>query len=420
MENPIRQTGGAFLTGFLFAVVSCAGREEAPTDEELQSRAVQLADSFIVADTHIDVPFRLREKMEDVSVRTKEGDFDYPRARDGGLDLAFMSIFVPSSYETAGARSLADTLIDMVEGLWKGSPGKFAPAFTVESARSNQQAGRISLPMGMENGSPLEGSLANLKHFYDRGIRYITLTHSKNNHICDSSYDKERRWNGLSPFGVEVVMEMNRLGIMIDVSHISDSTFYQVMRHSVAPVIASHSSCRHFTPGWERNISDDMIRRLAAGGGVVQINFGSAFLTEDLRTKWESGWKNIDKYLEDHKMSRTDEGAEAFIRKYREEHGIGYADITDVVDHIDHVVKLVGVDHVGFGSDFDGVGDSLPTGLKDVSMYPNLIYELLKRGYSEEDARKISGENVLRVWTQVEQVAGRLKGVELAGQTSGL
>jgi len=396
-----------FLLSALVSLSSCSP----PTEEELRARSVELSQKFIIADTHIDVPYRLREKPADISGKTRDGDFDYPRARDGGLDIAFMSVYVPASYETGGARQIADSLIDLVEGVWTAHPGKFAPAYTVAQAKENHlRGGIISLPMGMENGSPVEHDLTSLMHFYERGIRYITLAHSKCNHICDSSYDTERLWNGLSPFGREVVTEMNRLGIMVDVSHISDSAFYQVLSISKAPVIASHSSCRNFTPGWERNMSDDMIRALAARGGVIQINFGSSFLTDDLRKKWSEAWPAIQGYLDEHKLAEDDEEAKTYIRTYREEHQIGYADVADVTAHIGHVVQLVGVDHVGFGSDFDGVGDSLPTGLKDVSMYPNIILALLKLGYAERDVEKICGGNLLRVWGEVEQTATRLQG----------
>ncbi|MDH4069969.1 MAG: dipeptidase [Ignavibacteria bacterium] len=397
--------------GFLFVVLlsSCVAQPQ-PTDEELRQQARELSRRFIIADTHIDVPYRLQEEMADVSLRTVDGDFDYPRALEGGLDLAFMSIYVPASYESNGAKKMADTLIDLVERFWTENPQKFAPALTVAQGRENHGKGvLVSLPLGMENGSPVEHKLENLAYFYDRGIRYITLAHSKSNHICDSSYDLERKWNGLSPFGKDVVTEMNRLGIMVDVSHISDSAFYQVIGISKAPVIASHSSCRHFTPGWERNMSDEMIRALAGNGGVIQINFGSAFLVDDLRKKWNVGWKEIRSYLDEHNLSSRDEKAKEFITAYREEHGIGYADIGDVIAHIEHVIRLVGVDHVGLGSDFDGVGDSLPTGLKDVSMYPNIIYELLKRGYSEGDIRKICGGNLLRVWEETERIAAKMQ-----------
>jgi membrane dipeptidase len=205
------------------------------------------------------------------------------------------------------------------------------------------------------------------------------------------------------------VAEMNRLGIMIDISHVSDSTFYQVMRLTKAPVIASHSSCRYFTPGWERNISDEMIKLLAENDGVIQINFGSSFLKDDIRVKSDSAWNHVINYLKENNLSMDDPEAREYADKYWAANKPGYADVTDVADHIDHVVKLAGIDHVGIGSDFDGVGDSLPTGLKDVSYYPNLIYELLKRGYSEEDIQKICSGNILRVWKQVENISKDLQ-----------
>lgn len=375
-------------------------------DMDRQQRAEALARELLLVDTHIDLPYRLQSKMEDISVRTTGGDFDYPRAKAGGLDVAFMSIYVPSVYEdSGGGKPLAEQLIQMVEKFTTDWPDKFALAYSTADVRNNFQRGVISLPMGMENGTPIEGRLENLHYFYTRGIRYITLAHAKANHICDSSFDPEKRWGGLSPFGVEVVKEMNRLGIMIDVSHVSDSAFSQILRVSKAPVIASHSSCRNFTPGWERNMSDDMIRELAATGGVIQINFGSSFLRDEVRRYHEEARNTLNKYYEEHKLQPADTLAQEYARRYREQHPPIYADVNDVVAHIDHVVQLVGVDHVGLGSDFDGVGDSLPTGLKDVSMYPNLIYELLGRGYSEEDIRKICGENLMRVWAQVERIA---------------
>ncbi len=380
-----------------------------PEEAILREQAERLALNLIIVDTHLDVPGRLRERAEDISVSLPDGEFDYPRAKAGGLDAPFMSIYVSPSLENNGAKNYATGLIDMVEKFTRDWPDKFAPARSPADVRSNFRAGLISLPMGIENGAPIEGNLVNLKYFYDRGIRYITLAHAKNNHISDASFDNERKWNGLSPFGREVVAEMNRLGIMIDVSHISDSAFFQVIRLTKAPVIASHSSCRYFTPGWERNMSDEMIRALAANGGVIQINFASMFLNGDLQKKWVKEWDDEDTFLAKTKLASTDSAAVAWVRRYREEHGIGYADMSDVVAHIDHVVELVGPEHVGFGSDFDGAGDSFPIGLKDVADYPNLIYELLKRGYSEEDIKNICGENLLRVWTRVEEVAREMQ-----------
>ncbi len=402
------------ILGFLslsFIAFLCASPTRVTKEElDLQARSDDLAQQSIIVDTHIDVPYRLQEKMEDISVRTAGGDFDYPRAKSAGLNAAFMSIYVPASYEdSGGGKALAEQLIRMVEKIAADSPDKFGVAYSVADIRKHFEQRIISLPMGMENGTPIEGKLENLRYFYSRGIRYITLTHSKNNHICDSSFDTERKWHGLSPFGKEVVAEMNRLGMMIDVSHVSDSTFYQVIRLSKAPVIASHSSCRFFTPGWERNMSDEMIMRLAKNGGVIQINFGSMFLKSEFQEKGEQAREAISKYFEEHNLDPSGPAALTYAKQYREEHHAGYADVKDVVEHIDHVVQLVGVDYVGLGSDFDGVGDSLPTGLKDVSYYPNLIYELLKKGYSEEDVRKICGENLLRVWSQVEKTAKELQ-----------
>jgi len=347
---------------------------------DLDVRARELSRRLIILDGHIDVPYRLEKGKdargalsEDISERTQSGDFDYPRAKAGGLDVAFMSIYVPPKYEAGGARKYADGLIDLVESFVTKWPSKFALARSPAEARANATRGSISLAMGMENGSPLEHRLENVAHFQQRGVRYITLAHSKDNHVADSSYEGKNTNHGLSAFGKDVVREMNRVGIMVDVSHISDAAFWQVIEISKAPVIASHSSCRHFTPGWQRNMSDEMIVALAKNGGVIQINFGSQFLDGSIQ-KQRFGPKR-------------------------------YATLEQVFEHIDHVVKLTGIDHVGLGSDFDGVGDTLPAGLKDVSGYPNLIRVLLDRGYTEAMIEKICSGNVLRVWQAVEDFA---------------
>ena len=350
--------------------------------------------------------------MEDISVRTQGGDFDYPRAREGGLDAPFMSIYVSARHqESGGAKEYADRLIDMVESFQEKWPDKFVVARSVAEVRSAFQNGRIALPMGMENGAPIEGSLAHLEHFYERGIRYITLTHSRVNHISDSSYDSNHHWQGLSPFGRKVVEEMNRLGIMIDISHVSDEAFHQVVALTKAPVIASHSSCRHFTPGWERNMSDKMIQKLAGGGGVIQIAFGSSFMSNGYRLEHVQRNRTIDKHLRKHGLTRNHSEAPEQIRRFEQENPLQRATVSQVADHIDHVRKLVGIDHVGFGSDFDGVGDTTPTGLRDVSHYPNLLAELLDRGYTEKEMEKICSGNLLRVWAKVERVAAELQGM---------
>ncbi len=378
-----------------------------PPALDLAAEARRIASESIIVDTHIDVPYRVIESGEDVSHPTETGDFDYPRARAGGLDAAFMSIYTPAGLEAEGkSREKAEELIDLVEKIVANSEGRFAIATSPADVRKHFEAGIMSLPMGMENGSPLEGDLANLAHYHARGIRYITLAHGLSNHLSDSSYDENRQWNGLSEFGVEVVGEMNRLGIMVDVSHLSDDAFWQVLDVSATAVIASHSSARHFTPGWERNLSDDMIRALAEKGGVIMINFGSAFISEEARQYSLERWPASRAFIKEHSGLSREEAQAQFAAAWEAEHGpMPYASLEDVLDHFDHVVALVGVDHVGIGSDYDGVGDSLPTGLKDVSAYPNLVEGLLKRGYSESDVRKILGENLLRVWQAVDDYA---------------
>ena len=365
-----------------------------------------LAQKYLLIDTHIDVPDRLEGSWEDVTGATSKGDFDYERARRGGLDIPFMSIYTPAESEAEGTSfAIANRLIDRVEALVGRAPDKFALVRTPAEAEIAHGRGLIGLAMGMENGAPINGNLENLAFFKARGISYITLTHSLSNHISDSSYDEQRLWGGLSPFGREVVAEMNRLGIMVDVSHISDAAFYQVLELSQAPVIASHSSVRRFTPGWERNMSDEMIKALAAKGGVIMINFGSSFLTEEGMQWFEQMKAKRKTFLEHNGLDEHDAQAEAFAEDYRESHPFPYASLDDLVAHFTHVIDLVGVTHVGIGSDFDGVGDSLPEGMKDVSFYPGLVEKLLARGYSADDIEAILGGNLLRVWRAVEGFA---------------
>ncbi|MCQ8184574.1 dipeptidase [Parvularcula maris] len=373
---------------------------------EPSDQARRIAQETIILDGHVDVPYRVARSGEDVGEATEAGDFDYPRAMEGGLNAPFMSIYVAATYqETGGAKAQADRLIGLIEGLTFQHPDKFEIAKSPADVRRITGEGKIALPLGMENGAPIEGDLGNLQHFYDRGIRYITLTHSKVNHISDSSYDEERRWGGLSPFGEMMVSRMNDLGIMVDVSHISDEAFDDVMRISRAPVIASHSSLRHFTPGFERNMSDRMVRELGKKGGVVMINFGSSFLTKDANERRSAADAAYEAAVERGGGTATDEGRMGYVAAWNEANPYPYADLEDVLDHIDRAVRLAGIDHVGIGSDYDGVGDSLPTGLKDAASFPVLVEGLLGRGYSEEEVKKILSGNAMRVWEEVEQVA---------------
>ncbi len=385
-----------------------AGTKEAPSYRPYLKHAQKLAHTFILVDTHIDVPYRLKEKWEDISKSTEHGEFDLPRAKKGGLNVAFFSIYIPARFQDdkKQAKKVAQELINMVEKIVDEHPEDFALAFSVKDVRQQFAEGKFSIALGMENGTPIH-SRKDLEYFYKRGIRYITLAHSKWNHISDSSYDDDRKWKGLSPFGEKMVHWMNELGIMIDVSHITDEAVLDVLKISKAPVIASHSSCRKFTPGWERNVSDDIIRAIARKGGVIQINFGASFISDTYRQEMKKIREETKKYMEKNKLSYDDPKVKAYWKSLKETYQPTPPTVADVADHIDHIVKLVGIDHVGLGSDFDGVSGNLPSDLKDVSMYPNLIAELLRRGYTEEHIRKIMGENLLRVWEQVEHRASR-------------
>jgi membrane dipeptidase len=371
--------------------------------------AHELAQKFIIVDGHVDLPYRLKVKnfrlereFSGIPVQSDEGDFDYVRAKKGGLDAPVMSIYIPASYQqTGGARSLADSLIAMVKFIAAENQDYFEIAATPAEVRAIKQKGKIALPMGMENGAPVEDDPALVEYFRKQGISYITLTHSKDNKICDSSYDTTRTWKGLSPYGYKIIREMQRVGMMIDISHVSDSTFYQVMRSVEVPVIASHSSCRKFTPGFERNMDDDMILKMKENGGVIMVNFGSDFLDGNISKHNRERRSELRNLLTDKGIEVTSDEGRKMIEAFQNQHPALFSDIKMVADHIDHIVRIAGVDHVGFGSDYDGVGDSLPTGLKDVSDYPNLLHELLIRGYSEMDIEKMCSGNIFRVWDAV-------------------
>lgn len=364
---------------FLIVPVFMSGCEEKKSvsqmsDEERLVYAQELAQRFIITDGHIDLPdvlltkgFQVGVTSTDTILHTGKGEFDYERAKKGGLNAPFMSIYIPIGHQALPdmGKALADSLIDIVMEITQKLPDKFILARSPHEIEKAVAEGKIALPMGMENGAPIGNDLANLKYFYDRGIRYITLAHNKDNQICDASKDTTHTWKGLSPFGEQVVEEMNKLGIIVDISHVDDSTFYDVMKLSKAPAIASHSSCRHLAPSVMRDMTDDMIRVLGEHDGVIMINYYTSFLDPDPST----------------------------------------VTVETVVNHIDHVVKIAGIDHVGIGSDFDGVDGELPTGLEDVSSYPVLIDALLKRGYSEEDIEKICTKNIFRVWNKVEEIS---------------
>lgn len=408
MNIVIKKTVQLSVCFLVFISLFCQGSQNS-NQSNIEKRARELAHEILILDSHIDVPYRLLEEYEDISQRTEKGHFDYPRAIEGGLDVAFFAIYVrPDLQKKGGAKASADLQIDMVYKIIEANPDKFVLITSPAEISQKLQPGKIGIALGIENGAALEGKMENLLYFYNKGIRYITLAHSKWNRICDSSYDEERRWNGLSPFGKALVKEMNNIGMMIDVSHISDEAFYQVLELSRSPVIASHSAVRHFTPGFERNLDDQMINLMAQGEGIVQVPFGSYFIHPEMNRVGEQVRKSIDNYLIEHNLTSDDSQAVAYSRNIRAENRVDPGDIELLLNQIDHIVQLQGVNFVGFGSDFDGVG-KVPRGLEDVSAYPNIIRELLKRGYKESDIRKICAENFLRVWSEIEQTAKKVQ-----------
>ncbi len=397
----------AFSTFFLL-LSACSNQTPPATNDSaaIAAQAQRIAVNNLIIDTHIDVPYRLFKAPVDVSQATDGGDFDYPRALAGGLNAPFMSIYIPAAVDAAGdAYEFALSSIASVEALVSAHPDKFAVATCSADLQRHFEKGLISLPMGMENGGPIEGKIENLELFFDKGIRYITLTHSKSNHISDSSYDENEPLQGLSDFGKSLIGEMNRVGVMVDVSHISDNAFWQVMELSQVPVLATHSSMRHFTPGFDRNMSDEMVVAMAEKGGVIQINYGSSFLFQAAQDYGAARTAAIREYQLSNHLKDDDPALRTFFENYTRINPYPFASLDTVLDHIDRVVEVAGIEAVGIGSDYDGVGDSLPIGLKDVSSYPNLIAGLLERGYSEADIIKILSGNTLRVWRAVEAYA---------------
>ncbi|NZA27605.1 membrane dipeptidase [Luteimonas sp. SJ-92] len=393
-----------FCCALLFAAAATA--QDAP------GAATRLARDAIIVDTHIDAPGILMDRWADLGVEAPDREFDYPRSRTGGLDVAFMSIYTSARQDDDGeAWQAAHAQIDAVEAVAARHPDKFAILRSPGEVDALRAGDRVLLALGMENGAPIGDDIAELQRFFDRGVRYVTLAHSANNRISDSSYALEKRWNGLSPFGREVVAEMNRLGIMVDVSHLSDAAVAQAVELSSVPVIASHSALRHFTPGFERNLSDDLARAIAARGGVVQIPFGNAFVNPQAAADTQAYFRAVADF---DRRNRELEAAgqplqsrQAFEEQWEADHPMPPTAIDAVLDQIDYAVELIGEDHVGIGSDFDGVGGNLPEGLRTVADFPNLVAGMQERGHSEQVIRKVLGGNLLRVWKEVEAGSAR-------------
>lgn len=354
-------------------------------------------DAFVV-DSHCDTPLALIEGA-DLSKRLRKGHFDFLRMKEGGLDAVFFAIYTSGALEPDAATRRALQLIARTYDAIEANPDKVAIALCVQDAIENKARGLGSIFLGMENGAPIQKDLSLLRLFYDMGIRYLTLSHAAHNEICDSCAPKEKRWGGLSPFGIEVVQEMNRLGMLVDVSHISDDSFYDVLKYSSKPVVATHSCCRAIADH-PRNLTDQMIVDLAAAGGVVQINFYPPFLNSDYAAKFWPLCDAHDSALEKFKRNPAKHREEYRMRE-KEMFALPRPSYTEVVDHIDHVVKLVGTKHVGLGSDFDGI-EVAPEGLEGVDKLPIITKELHSRGYDQEDIKQILGRNFLRVLKECE------------------
>jgi membrane dipeptidase len=389
-----------------FLVLGCTSSEE-----KLIRRADKIHNEFLTVDTHCDTPMNLVETDFDLGVKHEKGCVDFPRMKEGGLDAEFFAVFTSqgprndSSYNQVYKEALR--IFDAIHRDVEKNSSMAELAYSPEDAYRIKKERKIAAFIGVENGYPLGKDITRVKQFYDLGARYITLCHSDNNDICDSSSDPKGPENdGLSQFGAEVVKEMNRLGMMVDVSHISDKSFYDVIKASKAPVIASHSSCRSLCSS-PRNMTDDMLLALKANGGVIQICILSNYIkTPEPNPEMDAKIKELkDKYgditnlADDKKKAYRDERREIF-NKYRK-----LATVPDVADHIDHVVQVIGIDNVGIGTDFDGGGGV--EGCRSVAEMKNITIELLRRGYSKADLGKIWGGNIMRVFREVEKNADK-------------
>ncbi len=378
--------------------------------QNISERARKLHFSSIVVDTHDDTTQRLLDPGFDLGARHKDGSIDIPRMKEGGLGAIFFSIWMPSKITGAEAVKRALDQMDAVREQVRKHPREMVLATTAEEVREAHKEGKIAALMGVEGGHMIAADLGILRVYAALGVRYMTLTHSGNDEWADSSTDKPAH-NGLTEFGKDVVREMNRLGIVVDISHVSDKTFYDALDVSKAPMIASHSSCRAICDA-PRNMTDQMIKDLAAKGGVIQINYHVGFLSQEFRDAEKADPKineaiaaEVNKRCGENEACQLIEG-DKITREYVAAGKLPRVEWTKIIEHIDHAVKLVGADHVGLGSDFDGA--NMPYGMEDATMLPKITDALLKKGYSESDVRKILGENTLRVLAEAERVSRRL------------
>ena len=402
---------------FIFILVLSLGtisvRAQEPKDPKLWEKAMKIHEKAITVDTHCDTPWALLSSGFNIAEqhRAPQSRVDFPRMKEGGLDAEFFAVFTGQKPRTEEnykeVYDKADQMLDSIHSMVKRNKDISELALTANDAVLIEKAGKRAVFIGMENGFPVAKDINRVQEFYDRGVRYITLCHSFHNDLCDSSSDSEApEHNGVSEFGKKVISEMNRLGMIIDVSHASDKSFFDVVKYSKAPVMASHSSVRSVCTH-DRNMSDEMIKALAKNGGVIQICLLDVYVKEPdtlltrykMEQKIRKNYKANYKNMSDEEKQKIHEQWEFLQNNYLDE----LPTVKDLVDHIDYVKKLVGIDYVGIGSDFDGGGGLADC--MDVSQFPNITYELLKRGYSEAEIKKIWGGNFLRVFRQVEKIS---------------
>ncbi len=393
-----------------------------PVDESaLREKAARIHASVLTIDTHCDTPMRLVRENWDIGEyhdpgKRGSGKIDLPRMKQGGLDAEFFAVFIGQGARTPEgiekAREKADKIFQAIKQMCEKYSDRIELGLNPDDAYRLEKQGKLTCYIGMENGYPVGTDLSYVKRFYDMGARYITLCHTKNNDICDSSTDPNGpEFHGLSEFGKKVVTEMNRIGMIVDISHVSDEAFYDVLKISKAPVIASHSDTRALCDN-PRNLSDEMIKKLAENGGVLQMCLLSGYVKKpkpnpEREAAMNKLWEKYGKWGE----IKSDSVKEIVRKEYyaiREKYPEEKATVKDLVDHIDHVVNLVGVDYVGIGTDFDGGGGLADC--NDVSEMGNITLELVRRGYSEEDIRKIWGGNFMRVFRRVQEVAREMQG----------
>ncbi len=382
----------------LFPALAVAFTLQAQDD---MARARRISAEAIGIDSHIDTIQHVLVDDVDLAKRLSNGHVDFPRLREGGTKAPFFALWVPVYYKGAEAVRRTLDLRDAMQRVLDAHPDQIELATGAGDIERIVKSKKIAAFLAIEGGHQIDDDLAVLRMYYRMGIRAMTLTHFKNNNWADSSTDKPAH-NGLTPFGKEVVREMNRLGMLVDVSHVSDKTFYDAIAISTKPVIVSHSSSRAISD-IPRNVTDDMLRALARNGGVIGINFGEGFISQKDVAALRAAITSNSVAPPDLTGKPLDEYANKEFRGDLAAMKTGLATISDVVDHIDHIVKIAGIDHVGIGSDFDGI-TSPPEGLADISKMPSLVAALLKRGYSEQDIKKILGGNYLRV---IREVTGR-------------